>query len=139
MASLQSDNEKIVVCTSRKEMLETLEEYKREAQSGWRCINTNALFGRFFLLFEYLWYVNFAHTHTHTLLIHVSTWIELRKVIVLFLLMNTKQAFDRTAFNRIRKILTAIEASSSQLYLKSQDKHRRCSDVHRHTSVRIKP
>ena len=137
MASLQSDNEKIVVCTSRKEMLETLEEYKREAQSGWRCINTNALFGRFLLLFEYLWYVNFAHTHA--LLIHVSTWIELRKVIVLFLLMNTKQAFDRTAFNRIRKILTAIEASSSQLYLKSQDKHRRCSDVHRHTPVRIKP
>ena len=76
---------------------------------------------------------------THTLLIHVSTWIELRKVIVLFLLMNTKQAFDRTAFNRITKILTAIEASNSQLYLKSQDKHRRCSDVHRHTSVRIKP
>ena len=76
---------------------------------------------------------------TYTLLIHVSTWIELRKVIVLFLLMNTKQAFDRTAFNRIRKILTAIEASNSQLYLKSQDKHRPCSDVHRHTSVRIKP
>ena len=67
---------------------------------------------------------------THTLLIHVSTWIELRKVIVLFLLMNTKQAFDRTAFNRIRKILTAIEASYSQLYLKSQDKHRRCTQTH---------
>ena len=65
--------------------------------------------------------------------------IELRKVIVLFLLMNTKQAFDRTKFNRIRTILTAIEASNSQLHLKSEDKHRRCSNVHRHTSIRLKP
>ena len=64
MASLQSDNEKIVVCTSRKEMLETLEEYKRETQSGWRCINTNALFGRFFLLsFEYIFMICKFCTH----------------------------------------------------------------------------
>ena len=48
--------------------------------------------------------------------------IELRKVMScrkVFLLMNTKQAFDHTAVNGSRKILTAIEASNSQLYLKS--------------------
>ena len=43
---LESDSTQLVVCTTKKEMLEEFEEYKRITQSGWRCIKSNALFGR---------------------------------------------------------------------------------------------
>lgn len=60
MASLQSDNKKVVVCASREEMLETFEEYKRGTQNRWRCINSNALFGRFFIM-KYLFVIQYVN------------------------------------------------------------------------------
>ena len=30
-------------------MLENFEEYKRKTQSGWRCINSNTLFGKYII------------------------------------------------------------------------------------------
>ena len=30
-------------------MLEKFEEYKRKTQSGWRCINSNTLFGKYII------------------------------------------------------------------------------------------
>jgi hypothetical protein len=53
MASIEQvedeDSGQIVVYTTQKEMLQRFEEYKRETQSGWRCIKSNALFGGFFI------------------------------------------------------------------------------------------
>jgi hypothetical protein len=53
MASIErvedEDSGQIVVYTTQKEMLQRFEEYKRETQSGWRCIKSNALFGGFFI------------------------------------------------------------------------------------------
>ena len=46
MASLKSDSCQLIFCASREEMLEKFEEYKRKTQSGWRCINSNTLFGK---------------------------------------------------------------------------------------------
>ena len=45
----------VIVYGTQKQMLQRFEEYKRETLSGWRCIKSNALFGRYFIyIYEYL-------------------------------------------------------------------------------------
>jgi hypothetical protein len=47
MASwLPSKSDRVLVCASQAEMLEKFEEYKIKTSSGWRCIKSNALFGK---------------------------------------------------------------------------------------------
>jgi hypothetical protein len=36
----------VLVCASQAEMLEKFEEYKIKTSSGWKCIKSNALFGK---------------------------------------------------------------------------------------------
>jgi hypothetical protein len=42
----KSDRVLNLVCASQAEMLEKFEEYKIRTSSGWRCIKSNALFGK---------------------------------------------------------------------------------------------
>ena len=46
---IESDGGQRIVCSSQKEMLDKFEEYKRETQSGWRCVNSNNLFGGYLI------------------------------------------------------------------------------------------
>ena len=46
---IESDGGQRIVCSSQKEMLDKFEEYKRETQSGWRCVNSNNLFGEYLI------------------------------------------------------------------------------------------
>ena len=41
-----SDSDRFLICASQAEMLEKFEEYKIKTNSGWRCIKSNALFGK---------------------------------------------------------------------------------------------
>jgi hypothetical protein len=43
---LPSKSDRVLVCTSQAEMLDKFEEYKIKTSSGWRCIKSNALFGK---------------------------------------------------------------------------------------------
>jgi hypothetical protein len=41
-----SKSDRVLVCASQAEMLDKFEEYKIKTSSGWRCIKSNALFGK---------------------------------------------------------------------------------------------
>jgi hypothetical protein len=43
---LPSKSDRVLVCASQAEMLDKFEEYKIKTSSGWRCIKSNALFGK---------------------------------------------------------------------------------------------
>ena len=45
--SMESVYRKLVVCDTRDEMIRQFEEYKTDTRSGWRCVKSNDLFGRF--------------------------------------------------------------------------------------------
>jgi hypothetical protein len=49
MASIEveySDSDRFLICASQAEMLEKFEDYKIKTNSGWRCVKSNALFGK---------------------------------------------------------------------------------------------
>ena len=52
---MESDYGQLVVGDTRDEMIRQFEEYQRKTHSGWRCIKSNDLFGRF----------NHSDAHSH--------------------------------------------------------------------------